>query len=74
VEIRRVGVVVVMLVFPCLSMGYLWVRFRICAMYFLRMHGDAGPFRLLNKKSTSAIFYVSTLRPDDRTASCRIYY
>ena len=35
VEIRRVGVVVVMLIFPCLSRGCLWVWFCVCAMYFL---------------------------------------
>ena len=74
-KIRCVGVVVVMLIFPCVSRGRLWVRFRVSAMYFLRMHGDAGPFRLLNKKSTWAIiFRVRTPRPDDRTASCHIYY
>jgi len=61
VEIRCVGVVVVMLVSLCLSRGCLWVQFCICAMYFLHMHGDARLFRLLNKKSTSAIFRVSTL-------------
>ena len=35
VEIRCVGVVVVMLIFPSLSRGCLWVQFCVCAMYFL---------------------------------------
>ena len=38
VEIRCVGVVVVMLVSPCLSRGCLWVWFCIYAMYFLCMY------------------------------------
>ena len=34
-KIRGVGVVIVMLVFLCMSRGGLWVRFCVCVMYLL---------------------------------------